>query len=230
MSALVKKTDAKTASYYKIMSLIHLLLIEDDPPTRHYLAALLHQPPDTMLIGSAGSVEEGKNLILQIPADVLITDLRLPDGHGTELIRLARQAQPTLEILVISVLGDERSVVTAIQAGAGGYLLKDASAEEMLQAVKDIRAGHSPISASIARYLIKQLQPALPNPLVALTAREMDILYGVAKGLSYKDLAKSLGISHHTVPSHIKSIYRKLEVNSKTEAVFVAVRDGLIRL
>lgn len=218
------------------MSPIRLLLIEDDPPTRHYLAALLQQSPEVELIGNAGSVEEGKKLILQTAADVLITDLRLPDGHGTTLMQLARQTQPTLEILVISVLGDESSVVAAIQAGACGYLLKDASAEEMLQAVKDVRAGHSPISASIARFLIKQLQPNPPHPNALhpdappLTAREMDILYGVAKGLSYKDLARSLGISPHTVPSHIKNIYRKLEVNSKTEAVFVALRDGLIRL
>ncbi len=211
---------------------VSIVLVEDDPPTRERLSRALAGEPRFALLAAAGSLAEARAALARHVPTVLITDLRLPDGHGTDLIRETRQATPATEILVISVLGDERSVVTAIRAGAAGYLLKDGTPEELVGAVHDLLAGHSPISAAIARYLIRRIQgphePEEEKP--QLTPREIEILYGIAKGFTYNDIAEQLGLSPHTIPTHIKNIYRKLEVHSRSEAVFAALSHRLIRL
>jgi DNA-binding NarL/FixJ family response regulator len=138
--------------------------------------------------------------------------------------------------MVISILGDEESVISAIMVGATGYLLKDAFPTDIAATVHDLVAGHSPISASIARFIVRRTQgqpgrsPSPPLNTTKLTPREIDILWGIAKGFSYADIAGHLGLSRQTVPGHIKSIYRKLEVNTRGEAVFEALQQGLIRL
>jgi len=137
---------------------------------------------------------------------------------------------------VISILGDEESVISAITVGATGYLLKDAFPTDIAATVRELVAGHSPISASIARFIVRRTQtqaeppPGPPLNTARLTPREIDILWGLAKGFSYAEIASHLGLSRQTVPGHIKSIYRKLEVHTGGEAVFEAVQQGLIRL
>ncbi len=130
---------------------------------------------------------------------MLLTDLQLPDGHGVELIRETRQRFPETEIMVISILGDEESVISAITVGATGYLLKDAFPTDIAATVRDLVAGHSPISASIARFIVRRTQnhpeppPGPPLDTVKLTPREIDILWGIAKGFSYAEIAEHLG-------------------------------------
>lgn len=225
---------------------LRVLLVEDDGPTRAFLAASLAAGEGIELIGAAATLAEARAALAprqpDVPGpDVLVTDLKLPDGDGTELIREVRQRLPRTEIMVISVLGDEATVMAAVRAGASGYILKDARPIDLIAAVRDLVEGRSPISASIARHIIRQVHappaastPAAPSPAdvgkPVLTAREMDILWGIAKGFTYNDIADRLGISRQTVPSHIKHIYRKLEVNSRSEAVFAAVERKLIRL
>lgn len=223
---------------------IPVVLVEDDPPTRAFLAASLAAGPGVVLLAAAGSLAEARAAIERHRPAVLITDLRLPDGHGRDLIREVRRCAPETEIMVISVLGDEATVMEALRAGASGYILKDARPVDLVAAVRDLVEGRSPISASIARHIIRQLRepPAdAPGERAAdggsdgavarvLTPREIDILWGIAKGFTYNDIADYLGISRQTVPSHIKNIYRKLEVNSRSEAVFVAVEMKLIKL
>jgi DNA-binding NarL/FixJ family response regulator len=224
---------------------ISVLLVEDDAPTRWRLhdalaAAAFEVTPAATLTEARAALATPHR-----PAPkVLLTDLQLPDGHGTELIREVRQRFPETEIMVISILGDEESVISAITVGATGYLLKDAFPTDIAATVRDLFAGHSPISASIARFIVRRTQgtsqgqshqQARPSPLpalntVKLTPREIDILWGIAKGFSYADIADNLGLSRLTVPGHIKSIYRKLEVNTRGEAVYEALQQGLIRL
>jgi DNA-binding NarL/FixJ family response regulator len=224
---------------------ISVLLVEDDAPTRwrlhDALAAALFE------VTAAATLTEARAALAtpgRLAPKVLLTDLQLPDGHGTELIREVRQRFPETEIMVISILGDEESVISAITVGATGYLLKDAFPTDIASTVRDLFAGHSPISASIARFIVRRTQgksqgqspePTRPSPLPALntaklTPREIDILWGIAKGFSYADIADNLGLSRLTVPGHIKSIYRKLEVNNRGEAVYEALQQGLIRL
>ncbi|MBS9479074.1 response regulator [Ancylobacter radicis] len=218
---------------------IDILLVEDDLPTLERLRDALDAAGEFVVTSVATLAEAMAKLDAGMPR-ILLTDLQLPDGHGIELIRRVRRASPGTDIMVISILGDEESVIAAITAGATGYLLKDAVPTDVAATVRELAQGHSPISASIARYIVRRTQasgqahaeaerrPALNT--AKLTAREIDILWGIAKGFSYADIAEHLGLSRQTVPGHIKNIYRKLEVNTRGEAVFEAVQQGLIRL
>ena len=217
---------------------ITILLVEDDAPTCWRLQdALVKADYD---VRTAGTLGDARAALADRAPRVLLTDLRLPDGHGVELIRETRQRWPETEIMVISALGDEESVISAITVGATGYLLKDAFPTDIATTVRALVAGHSPISASIARCIVRRTQgPAQttaeppPGPALntaKLTPREIDILWGIAKGFSYAEIASHLGLSRQTVPGHIKNIYRKLEVHTRGEAVFEAVQQGLIKL
>ena len=155
-----------------------------------------------------------------------------------QAIRQLRETRPGAEAMVISVLADDRTVIEAIEAGATGYLLKDSDPLDIVEAITELLAGRSPISSAIARTIVRRLggreAPAEPgaatNGSQPLTPREMDILWGIAKGFTYGELAERLKISKQTVPVHIKNIYRKLQANNRSEAVYEASRRGLIRL
>src|SRR4051794_12798389 len=218
---------------------ITILLVEDDAPTCWRLHDALVKAGYE--VRSAGTLAEARAGLGDRAPRVLLTDLRLPDGHGIQLIRETRQRFPDTEIMVISALGDEESVISAITVGATGYLLKDAFPTDIAATVHELVAGHSPISASIARFIVRRTQlgtaqasaeppPGPPLNTAKLTPREIDILWGIAKGFSYAEIAGHLGLSRQTVPGHIKNIYRKLEVHTRGEAVFEALQQGLIRL
>ena len=211
---------------------VKLILVEDDPAMLQSLVTGLGSQSDFEVLAACPTFAEGASAIASLKADVLITDLKLPDGHGFDLIRLAREQRPDMEIMVISVLGDEQSVVTAIAAGASGFLLKGSRPLDIVHSVRQLIAGSSPISTSVARYIIQVVQKTEQASIAAelLTEREMDIFWGIAKGFTYKDVAEKFGISSNTVPTHIKNIYRKLEVNSRGEAVFEAIQRGLINI
>ena len=213
---------------------ISVLVVEDDAPARRRIVDALSRDGE-FRVTDAANLAEARRFLANSDPDVLLTDLQLPDGNGMELIREIRQRNQTTEIMVISILGDEQSVISAILLGANGYLLKDAFPTDIADTVRDLMRGHSPISASIARFIVRRTQgrPGEPAPsdlnTARLTPREIDILWGIAKGFSYADIADHLGISRQTVPGYIKTIYRKLEVNTRGEAVFEALQQGLIR-
>lgn len=215
------------------MASIRILLVEDDDPTRRRLHDAL-AADDEFEVASVSNLADARAAIEQQPPHVLLTDLELPDGHGTTLTAEVHAQHPTVEILVISVLCDEHNVVAAIAAGASGYIVKDALPEDIGNTVRQVLQGHSPLSAAIARYILRRVQPladaAANDADLGLTPRELDILWGIAKGMTYNEIADGLGISRNTVPNYIKSIYRKLEVNSRGEAVFEAISRKLIRL
>lgn len=220
-----------------------ILLTEDDAAVRERLAGLIKAWPGGDLVAACATLGETLKVIADRPIDVLITDLKLPDGNGIEAIRALRATQPNSEAMVISVLADEYVVVEAIEAGASGYLLKDADTTDIIEAVTDLMAGRSPISSRIARVMVKRLAErgtaesapqsgAAMDPaeeVARLTNREMDILWAVSKGFTYSEIAERLGISSKTVPVHVRNIYRKLQVRNRSEAVFEATRQGLIR-
>jgi DNA-binding NarL/FixJ family response regulator len=213
---------------------ISILLVEDDPPTNWRLKDALEKAGFD--VAAAMTLAEARASLEARKPRVLLTDLQLPDGHGIELIRETRARLPDTEIMVISILGDEESVISAITVGATGYILKDAFPTDIAATVRELVAGHSPISASIARFIVRRTQSSAEPPpgpqlnTAKLTPREIDILWGIAKGFSYAEIASHLGMSRQTVPGHIKSIYRKLEVHTRGEAVFEALQQGLIKL
>jgi len=224
---------------------IRVAVVEDDQNTRARLVSVISDEPDLDLIGAAGSVSAGLMLLTSKP-DVLLVDLGLPDGSGLELIRAAQAESPATEVAAITTFGDESHVLGALEAGASGYLLKDGSTDLILASVRELFAGGSPISPSIARHLLRRLrepahQPAAPLTIQVparsrecvpnmLTPRETTVLQQIAKGYSYEEISGALGISVHTVTTHIKHIYRKLAVRSRGEAVFEAMQLGLIKL
>ena len=202
------------------------------------LARIVAGWPGGKLVAACATLAEAARAIAENAIDLLITDLNLPDGHGVQAIRLLREAQPGAEAMVISVLADDRTVIEAIEAGATGYLLKDSDPIDIIEAISELLAGRSPISSAIARTIVRRLggrqAPSEPDAagtdVQPLTPREMDILWGIAKGFTYGELAERLKISKQTVPVHIKNIYRKLQANNRSEAVYEASRRGLIRL
>jgi DNA-binding NarL/FixJ family response regulator len=216
-----------------------VLLVEDDPPTRNRLARAISSDKRLELIGSCGSVAEGEAALASGAADVLLTDIGLPDGNGIDLIRRARASNDRTQAIVITVFGDEETVVRAIEAGAAGYLLKDGTARSIAESIVDLLRGGSPISAPIARLLLRRVAAGAAPPAAApssqgsrpvLSDREHEVLNLVAKGFSSPEIARLLGVSPHTVNTHVRHIYEKLEVSSRGEAVFEAVQQGLIRL
>ena len=224
---------------------VRILLVEDDAPVRDRLVRIIDGWPGGRLIAACATLGEATRLIADKAIDLLITDLNLPDGHGVQAIRLLRERQPEAEAMVISVLADDRTVIEAIEAGATGYLLKDSDPIDIVAAIGDLLAGRSPISSKIARTIVRRLGgrdgtgsasgPTSPAPdadsdVQLLTPREMDILWGIAKGFTYSELADRLQISKQTVPVHIRNIYRKLQANNRSEAVYEASRRGLIKL
>jgi DNA-binding NarL/FixJ family response regulator len=212
---------------------IPVLVVEDDAITRQALIDKVEHDPALCVCGAAGTVAEALPLIEADVARVALMDLGLPDGDGTDLIRLATAREPPLEVMVITVFGDERHVVRAIEAGATAYLLKDADASTVAESIHALLAGGSPISTSIARHLLKRFRRepvATTDAAVQLTPREVEVLEVVSRGFSNAEIGELLHLSLHTVNSHIKNIYRKLAVRSRSEAVFEAVQQGLIHL
>ena len=218
-----------------------VLIVEDDPAFRARYAAMLANDPSFEVVASVGSGGEGLAMLDLRKPDILLVDLGLPDLSGIEVIRHASRTLPKCECMVVTVFGDEEHVLASIEAGAAGYLLKDASEESFLSGIRELMNGGSPISPIIARRLLKRFHaepPAASIPPgvstdeasdVALSDREREILVLASKGFNYPEMGKLMGISPHTVTSHVKKIYRKLAVHSRGEAVFEANRMGLIR-
>ncbi len=213
---------------------IKIAVLEDDAILRDRYVELVASAPDMRLIWAAATLAEARRALEASIPDVLLVDLGLPDGSGLEIITQVKRLSPACEVMVVSVFGDEGNVVAAISAGATGYLLKDALADSFLTTIRDLKAGGSPISPSIARILlgIARRRPASEQPLepagADLGEREAQILGFVAKGFNFPEIGKLLGISTNTVRTHIYRIYRKLSVHSRGEAVFEAKKLGLL--
>ena len=211
-----------------------VLVVEDEVNARDYFARAIEADSSLRLVGTAATLRDGLVLLGREAPDVLIVDLGLPDGSGIELIRAARQLSADTQCLVVTVFGDEKSVLSAIEAGARGYLLKDSGASRASEAVRDLVAGGSPVSPPIARHLLQRfqnLEPPQPDvPAPDLSERETEVLKLVVKGFTYPEIGEVLGISPHTVKTHVRRVYRKLEVRSRSEAVLEALQLGLVTL
>ena len=212
-----------------------VLLVEDDDATRARLARAVERNPQLCLRRAVGTFAEAVESFANGLPDVLLTDLGLPDGNGIELIRELKRRGASTEVLVITVFGDEKHVVAAIEAGATGYLLKDGSDEYIGNSILELIHGGSPISPAIARHLLKRFHGEPPEPpgggapVPKLTEREREVLELLVKGFTFGEIGDLLDISAHTVTSHVKHIYVKLEVRSRAEAVYEAMTLGLVR-
>lgn len=207
-------------------------LLEDHEPTRRYFEQCVRANAGLRLVGSFGRLRDAEEFFVRDEADVLLTDLALPDGHGLTLIHRLRESHPECEVLVISVFGDEESVIACVEAGAVGYIQKDSQPDDVAQVILDVRRGASPISPMIARRLLERMRKpeAPPNAeaTVTLTSSESEILELIARGYAYAEIARLRGVSISTIQTHVKHLYAKLAVHSRSEAVFEASQLGLI--
>ena len=211
---------------------ITLGILEDDEATRSYLQAHLAAQPDFSLSFSCGRLDEALAALERNVPDIALVDIRLPDGTGLDFVRAFR-ARGTGRALILSVLGDRTTVLLAFECGASGYLLKDTPVEQIAHDIRALVAGGTPISAHAATHLLTMINsaPRKPDPVEPLlTPRELDVLTMFSRGLSYRQTAETLGMSAYTVADHVKSIYTKMAVHSRNEAVFEAVQNGWLEL
>ena len=211
-----------------------VLIVEDSTATRERLEQAIIEGDTFELVGSAEAFEPATQLLEEKSPDILLTDLDLPDGNGIDLIKMLKNENIKTELaIVITIFGDEGHVITALKAGASGYLLKDDNFIEINNAITQMMNGGAPISPSIARYLMSELglnskQAPSEHRIGMLSARENEILVLVSKGYTAKEIGNILEVSFHTVNTHVKKIYKKLSVTNKTEAIFEATQKGII--
>lgn len=211
-------------------------ILEDDPNVAQHFREIIASAADLELSGTADCLAGAADLIAGRPA-LLLSDIGLPDGSGLTFIPVLRAALPACKVLVITAFGDRDTVVAALNAGADGYLLKDGGPDTILDGIRATLDGGAPISASAAVYLLERLRGAAADNTEAvvpeterLTARETELLELFSRGHSYKLASRALSISPLTVGNHVKSIYRKLQVHSRGEAVYEAVRRRQLTL
>ncbi len=214
---------------------LDVLVVDDEP---FHLARLCDNLQLDARLHLAGAFSSGGAALARLEdllPDVALVDLGLPDMDGFELIRQIRARCPATDVLVVSVFGTEYHLLHAIEAGATGYLLKDSAPADFNAGIHAVHAGESPISPSLARHLLRRcvgMAPTNPSPdpqhQGLLSLRETGILEAIARGDSFTDIGRKLFISPHTVKTHVKNIYRKLETHSRQEAVLVARQRGLI--
>jgi len=219
--------------------MIRLAIVEDQPQTRQGLATLLSGTEGCRLLGAFGSMEDAlvalgpdpRGASGAEPPDVALLDIELPGMSGIEGVRRLKQRFPSIQILMLTVFADNDHVFEAICAGASGYLLKDTPPDRLTEAVRELVAGGAPMSPEIARKVVGMFSRVAPRRSEdhKLSPREVDLLKLLAEGHSYKTAARALSISIDTVRFHIRNIYDKLHVHSKSEAVILALRQGIVR-
>ncbi|SEN82597.1 two component transcriptional regulator, LuxR family [Duganella sp. CF517] len=213
-----------------------VLIVEDEPELLHRFTAALLAEERLHLLAAVATGAAALAALSDGTPDVVLLDLGLPDCDGIAVIRHVMRHCPECDVLVVTMFSDDDHVFAALEAGATGYLLKDAGLERIAASIHELRAGGSPISPSIARRVLARMRtatvadaaPGQPASAAILTPREIELLKLTAKGLSFDKVGDMLGISPHTVVAHVKKIYRKLAVHSRTEAVYEATQMGLL--
>ncbi len=210
-------------------------IIEDDPNLLDHFIGIVTRVVNLDLAGVASSVADARNL-LRLKPDLFLVDIGLPDGSGLDLVPEIKDALDA-KVLIITSFGDRQTVVSAIRAGADGYLLKDSSVEEITDGMEVTLEGGSPISATAAVYLLERLRnddvfvdAAEADEDAELKPREVELLNLFARGLTYKEAASAMGIAPLTINNYVKSIYGKLAVHSRSEAVYEALKTGQLKI
>lgn len=218
-----------------------ILILEDHLETRQWLEKVVEQAFPGDSYSSAGNIAQAQGLVEQHHFSTALVDLNLPDGSGVDFIRWLLPRSPDIYIVVATIYDDDQHLFSALKAGAHGYLLKEERESQIVEALRNIANGQPPLTSAIARRILRhfQAQPTTQVPggsdAVAagdttepLTEREREVLMLVSKGYSRSEVAMYLGITANTAASHVKSIYRKLNISSKVEAVLEAQRLGLL--
>ncbi len=207
---------------------MRLVIIEDDPLLLENLTLLLSGEEGITVAGSYRSAEDALKALKNTAPEVMLTDLGLPGMSGVDLIKKAKEEMPSLEIMAHTVFEDRERVFSAIKAGASGYILKGSSPREIIESIHALYKGGAPMSPKIARKVIHEFQDEVVGEQFLLTQREKEIVKLVEDGLTYKEIGEKLSISTHTVHTHIKNIYEKLQAKDRNDAIIKARKKGII--
>jgi DNA-binding NarL/FixJ family response regulator len=222
--------------------LIQVALVEDDVHFQNAIATAIAAAADMALLSVSSTRAEALLALQATPADVLLVDLGLPDGSGIDVIQAAHQLWPHCAVMVCTTFGDEAHVLQSIEAGASGYLLKDSAPENMLEEIRSLHGGGSPISPLIARQILTRFRQATAPAAAAqappaartddssalLSSREKEVLELITKGFTAEEIARLMQVSVHTVQTYVRRVYGKLKVSSKAEAIYEARQQGLL--
>ena len=218
---------------------IHILLVDDHAILRQGTAELLRREPDMEVVGQAGDGQEALNLVQALNPEVVVMDVRMPGMSGVEATRRIHAAYPAIQVLVLTAHDDDQYVFSLLEAGACGYLLKSAPIADLVKAIRQVKAGESPLDPAIARKIVTRMsgngeKPALrpheTTMLEELSARELEVLQLLAQGRSNRGIGEALFISDRTVQAHLTNIYAKMGVTTRLDAVLMAIRRGLFTL
>ena len=209
--------------------MITILIADDHPVVRDGLRAILETQPDLAVVGEGGSGAETVAQVLAWRPDVLLLDLEMPGMDGVQVLRQLAAAGSATRSLVFTAYDSDERILAAVQAGAQGYLLKGAPREQLFDAIRVVHGGGSLLQPAVASRLLKRVQSGTERDNL-LTAREIEVLRLLAQGQANKQIAARLRISERTVKFHVSSIFRKLSVTNRTEAVAAAAQRGLIHL
>ncbi len=214
------------------MQPIRVVLADDHAVVRKGIREFLEEEEDIEVVAEAADGEEAKVLIQQHQPDVVILDIRMPKATGIDVTRWIRDQQLSIGVLILTAYDDDPFVLAVLEAGANGYVLKTAEADEIVAAVRAVHQGQSALDSVIAQKLMAHLAGTARSaePVERLTPREQEVLELAARGLTNRAIGRALGISDRTVQGHLANIYAKLQVSSRTEAVTKGLQLGLIHL
>ena len=214
------------------MEIIKILIADDHPVVREGLSAMLTREEDIQVVGEAENGRDAINKATDLQPDIILMDLRMPEVDGVEAMRQIKVKNPAMKFIVLTTYDNDEYIFEGIEAGARAYLLKDAPREELFKAIRAVYRGESLIQPAVAGKVLDrfaELSRRVKAP-EALSEREIEVLKLMAKGAANKLIAANLGIGESTVKTHIQSIFQKLQVNDRTEAVTDAIKKGLIRI
>jgi len=207
---------------------MRVMIVDDHPVTRDGLRAALGTAEDVEIVGEASSGEEAVKVVSEVGPDVVFMDVRMPGMNGIEATRAIRQGNPDTRVILFTVDESRASIAEAIQAGVSGYLLKDVGVDELVHAARLALEGKAVIHPTLTQAFIEEVRLVDRKPEAPLSRREIEILQRVAYGATTKEVADKLGISPHTVKTHLERIFEKLGANDRAQAVAIAIRQGLV--
>lgn len=214
------------------MEVIKIVIVDDHPVVREGIGSMLKREPDFKIVGEASNGREAIEKAGELEPDVMLMDLRMPEIDGVEAITQIKANKPDIKFIILTTYSDDEYIFKGIAAGARAYLLKDAPRDELFKAIRAVSRGESLIQPVVASRLLDKLaELSKKSPSVeTLSERETEVLNLMAKGVSNKDIADQLSITQSTVKTHITSIFQKLDVTTRTEAVTTALKKGIIKL